>query len=198
LSGWIQIISSIGTLLFAGIAIFAIFYPQMLSWYNRPKFDFAIDLAGEIPAQVQMLFIKVTNNGRRVAHGVVGLIKIYDSDRKILLEGRIPVIIITEPRYEGVILYPCESVGFLCIRNGKTSISFPPHIEITSYPFKWDCTVHPALTSIHSEGRANEKFIQENRMYFAHVLVVCEEQAKPSEYQFGFVYEAGRIRLIPS
>lgn len=57
-------INAIETLLFAAIALFALFYPQLLEKYRPPKFSFEILSYGNEPGKVQSIRIRTTNIGK--------------------------------------------------------------------------------------------------------------------------------------
>ncbi len=190
-------INAIGTLLFAGIALFAIFYPQLLDKYKSPKFSFEIVSYGNQPGKVQSINIRATNAGKRAAHGVVGFIEISDQkERKNLLNERIPVQR-TKETYDEVIVYPTQSDELLCMKSGNLRMGAPPHLEITSYPFTSDYRYWPPLTSLKGSGSTkSDKHIDEERTYIATVKIACEELSKPSAYSFGFIYSQERVKIL--
>ncbi|MCL4339975.1 MAG: hypothetical protein JRN37_00610 [Nitrososphaerota archaeon] len=190
-------INAIGTLLFAGIALFAIFYPQLLDKYKSPKFSFEIVSYGNQPGKVQSINIRATNTGKRVAHGVVGFIEISDpKEKKNLLYGQIPVQR-TNETYDEVIVYPMQSCELLCMKSGNLRIGAPPHLEITSYPYTSDNRYWPPLTSLKESSSTKPGMcINEERTYIAIVKIFCEELSKPSTYNFSFIYSQERVKIL--
>ncbi len=195
-------INAIGTLLFAAIALFALFYPQLLEKYRSPKFGFEILSYGNEPGKVQSIKIRVTNIGKRAAHGVVGFIEINDpKEKKNLLYGKIPVDEIRishdgiRMSYDGITVYPKQCCEMLCMVSGNLRIAKPPHLEITSYPYGIGEYI-PPLTSLKEFSAKSDMYIHEERRYTATVTAACEELSEPSSYSFDFIYRQGRVEIL--
>lgn len=188
-------INAIGTLVFAAIVLFAIFYPQMREYLTRPRFGFEIVSLGNSPGQVQTIYVRVQNTGARVAHGLIGLIEIRDTQGNTLLHGRIPVRERTEI-YDGISVYPLEKVMFLCMLSGQYKMGIPPSLLFTSYPFEWGGPAISPLTSLSAMGDIEvEKYIKEGVSYLTAVMISCENSPKNTDWRFNFVYKDGKVSI---
>jgi hypothetical protein len=177
------------------IALLAIFYPQITKYLSRPKFFFELISIGNPPGQIQSIYVGVTNVGKSVAHGLVGIIEVIDQQGKDLIRERIPIRKEIEI-YDGVPLYPMERVLFLCMLNGFYKAGLPYLMMITSAPFKWGGAAIPPLTSMRPSGTTeSEKYIVEGSTYTAKIFVGSEDLSRMSKYSFNFSYREGKIDL---
>ena len=179
---WI-IITGIGTILFAAIALFAIFYPDIKKYYNGPKLSIKINVFGL--SGNKSGFIEVTNIGKNPAYGLRLLIKsMKDADKNVLVEGaQLPMRGMKENDtigeiYNGFDLYPSEKVSFQIIHYGARRTGQPKNlVEMTCYPWMWTSDSFAPLNSFD-----NKKFIVDSKnSYQIEVLPVDKNHDNKQE-----------------
>ncbi len=187
-----------GTLIFAAVALFAIFYPQILSFYHRPRLELGIVKEGfeTFPRTYQSICVSVRNNGKKTAHGLIGLITVFDDNGECILNDRIPAQRDTED-YDEIKLHPYEEMRFLCVLNGSLRYGTEQFLMITSYPFKLGGNVIPPINSMSNiGGHENVKRIMEGRHYDTKVTAVCDELTKPVSFRFKFILKGGKVGIV--
>lgn len=190
-------INAVGTLIFAAVALFAIFYPQILSFYYRPRLKLSIVKEGfdTFPRTYQSIYVSVRNDGKKTAHGLIGLISVYDDKDNCILNDRIPAQRETEG-YDEIKLHSYEEVKFLCLLNGSLMYGREQFLMITSYPFKLAGNGIPSINSLSNiGGQENVKRIIEGRHYGVNVTAVCDELTKPVSYRFKFILKSGKVGI---
>ncbi len=190
-----DIINSIGTLLFAGIALFAIFYPEIKRYYRRAKFFYKVTQYG--PNSNESVFIQVENTGKSPSYGLRCLLQV-EYDGRIILNGkqapsrRINKDNLPGETYDGVDLYPAEEIEFQLIHFGARHVGQPKNLlEITSY--SWTSTSNN-YAELNSMDRDELKTSSE-RVYNMVITLVDKDRIYP-KYKLNFSYDGLKLKIL--
>lgn len=190
-----DVINSIGTLLFAGIALFAIFYPEIKRYYRRAKFSYKVTQYG--PDSNKSVFIQVENTGKSPSYGLRCLLQV-EYDGKIILNGkqapsrRINKDNLPGETYDGVDLYPAEEIGFQLIHFGARYTGQPKNLlEITSYPWIWRSSNYAELNSMDRD----ELKTSSERVYNIVITLVDKDRIYP-KYKLNFSYDELKLKIL--
>lgn len=77
---WYSIIDALGTLILAITTVLALFLPYYLKKINRPNFSIEFDPHADWNKQLRL---KITNNGKSIAHACKMHIEVYNDDKVI-------------------------------------------------------------------------------------------------------------------
>ena len=189
-----EIINGIGTLSFAAIALFAIFYPEIKSYYKRAKFSYQLMQYGQ--TENKSVFLQIKNIGKSPTYGLRCLLQIEYNDKIILNGKQAPSRRINKDNlpgevYDGVDLYPTEETEFQLIHLGARRAGQPKNLlEIASYPWIW---TSDSFAELNSYDRPELKTSSE-RVYHMFITLVDKNRIYP-KYKLKFLYDGTTIKV---
>ncbi len=189
-----RVITGIGTLLFAAIALFAIFYPELKTYYKRPKFS--CNLAEYGPTDNHSVFLNIKNVGKSPANDLHCLLKVEYNEIQILNGKQLPSRRITTNNvpgevYDGIDLYPTEEIGFQILHLGARRVGQPKNLlEITSYPWTWNSDAYAELNSFDRK----ELKVGSEQIHQMFITLVDKNRIHHI-FKFKFLYDGKDINI---